>query len=57
MRYTVDENGHLIIAQEEAKIVRIIFQLFLEDQSYSQICRILENSGIKTVTGNSKWAR
>lgn len=57
MGYTVDENGQLIIVPEEAEIVRIIFLLFIEGQSYSQICRILEDTGIKTVTGNTKWAR
>lgn len=57
MGYTVDENGQLIIVPEEAEIVRMIFRLFIEGQSYSQICRILENLGIKTVTGNTKWAR
>jgi DNA invertase Pin-like site-specific DNA recombinase len=57
MGYTVDENGQLIIVPEEAEIVRMIFRLFMEGQSYSQICRILEDSGVKTVTGNTKWTR
>ncbi len=57
MGYTVDENGQLIIVPEEAEIVRMIFRLFIEGQSYSQICRMLECSGIKTVTGNTKWTR
>lgn len=57
MGYTVDEDCQLIIVPEEAEIVRTIFRLFLEGQSYSQICRILENTGIKTVTGNTKWTR
>lgn len=57
MGYTVDENGQLVIVPEEAEIVRMIFRLFMEGQSYSQICRILEDSGVKTVTGNTKWAR
>jgi len=57
MGYTVDENGQLIIVPEEAEIVRMIFRLFMEGQSYSQICRKLEDSGVKTVTGNTKWTR
>ncbi|ACV62391.1 Resolvase domain protein [Desulfofarcimen acetoxidans DSM 771] len=55
MGYTMDENGQLIIVPEEAEIVRMIFQLYMEGRSYIQICQALENSGIKTVTGNSKW--
>jgi len=57
MGFTVDENGQLIVVPEEAEIVRMILRLFMEGQSYSQICRILEDSGVKTVTGNTKWTR
>ena len=42
--YTKDEDGRLVVVQEEAKIVRKIFSLYLEE------------NGIKTVTGKSEWS-
>lgn len=55
MGYTMDENGQLIIVPEEAEIVRRIFRLYEEGRSCIQICQALEDSGIRTVTGKSKW--
>lgn len=53
--YTRNKNGKLVIVPEEAQIVKMIFSLYMEGHSYSQIRRRLETAGIKTVTGKDKW--
>ncbi|MCI1693310.1 recombinase family protein [Aneurinibacillus aneurinilyticus] len=53
--YDKDEDGELIINEEEAKIVRRIYQEYLEGKSYQAIANGLEADGIKTATGNTKW--
>lgn len=53
--YTKDENGELKIVPEEAELVRRIFRLFFEGNSSIRIKKILEEDGIKTVTGNDEW--
>lgn len=55
MGYTKDENGELTIVPEEAEIIRRIFRLYLEGSSFVQIAKILEEDGIKTVTGKEEW--
>ena len=53
--YTKDGDGNLVIVPEEAELVRRIFRLFLEGNSSYRIKRILEEDGIKTVTGKTVW--
>lgn len=53
--YTKDKEGNLVIVPEEAKLVRRIFRLYLEGNSSYRIKRILEEDGIRTVTGNTVW--
>ncbi|WP_242652578.1 recombinase family protein [Desulfofarcimen acetoxidans] len=53
--YDKDENGELVINNEEAKIVKRIFNEYLEGKSYQAIANGLMRDGIKTGTGNSKW--
>ncbi|WCK55140.1 recombinase family protein [Aneurinibacillus sp. Ricciae_BoGa-3] len=53
--YDKDKNGELVINEEEAKIVRKIYQEYLEGKSYQAIANGLEADGITTVTGNKKW--
>lgn len=55
MGYTKNENGDLVIVPEEAKIVRLIFRLYLEGYSAKKISQYLEENGIKTATGQDKW--
>ena len=43
--------GELVIVPEQAKIVELIFELYLKGYTFSQIKKHLEESGIKTVTG------
>ncbi|GAB6180363.1 recombinase family protein [Desulfotomaculum defluvii] len=53
--YDKDENGELIINEEEAKLVRRIYREYLEGKSYNAIAKGLTKDGIKTVTGGTKW--
>ena len=55
MGYTQNENGDLVIIQEEAEIVRLIFRLYLEGYSAGKISQYLEKNGIKTATGQDRW--
>ena len=55
MGYT-EKNGEITIVPEEAEIVRTIFGMYAAGSSIRQICRHLEENGIKTKTGKAKWA-
>ncbi len=55
MGYDKDENGELIINEEQAKIVRRIFKEYLEGKSADKIAEGLTKDGIPTVTGKRKW--
>lgn len=44
--YRKNENGDLEIFPEEAKIVRLIFDLYLQGNSILSIIKELENRGI-----------
>ena len=54
--YTKDKDGNLVIAEEEAKIVRLIFSLYLRGNGCRKIKKFLEEQGIKTVTGKNEWS-
>lgn len=54
--YTKDENGRLVIVEQEANIVKLIYSLFLEGHGYRQIKKHLEDNHIKTVTGKETWS-
>lgn len=48
-------NGDIVIAPEQAEILRKIFDLYLQGLSFGQIKSYLESQGIKTVTGKGIW--
>jgi DNA invertase Pin-like site-specific DNA recombinase len=50
--YDKDENGHLVINEEEAEIVRLIFKLYLQGLSSLKIVKILNDEGVPSYTGN-----
>ncbi len=54
--YRHDGNGHWVIEETEAEVVRMIFELYTngEDLSISEIARRLTASPYKTHTGNKK---
>ena len=53
--YTKDENGHLIIDEDQAVVVRRIFREYLQGASLKNIADGLMADGIPTATGNMKW--
>lgn len=54
--YGRDDTGQLVVIEEEAKIVRLIFDLYLQDYGCRKIKRYLEEKQIPTVTGKSEWS-
>lgn len=53
--YTKDEEGHLIVDPEQAKIVKRIYYEYLEGYSCKQIARRLTADGIPNGAGNTIW--
>ena len=51
--YEHDENGKLVIDEEEAEIVRLIFRMSKEGVSLSQISKTLQEQGIPS----PRWCR
>lgn len=54
--YDKDESGKLVINQEEAKTVKLIFFLYLYGNTCAQIANLLTEYGRKTKKGNTKWS-
>lgn len=54
--YGRDDKGNLVIIEEEAKIVRLIYDLFLQGYGCRKIKKYLEDHDIKTVTGKGQWS-
>ena len=53
--YTKDDDGQLIIEPEGARVVKRIYQEYLEGASLLEIGRGLEEDGILTGAGKEKW--
>lgn len=53
--YEKGENGFPKIVEKEAKIVRLIYRLFLEGKTVSAISTYLTNKKIPTPAGKEKW--
>lgn len=45
----------MVINEEQAEIVRLVFREYLSGKGSGQICRELERKGYKTSTGLKKW--
>ncbi len=56
MGYDVDEDGNLIINEEEAKTVRLVFFMYLYGYTCAQISKTLTKLGRKSKKGNSIWS-
>lgn len=54
--YTKDADGRLAIVEEEAAIVRKIFDLYVNGYGVRKIKKYLEENHIKTVTGKDEWS-
>ncbi len=55
--YVNSSDGSLILKDEEAKNVRLIFNLYLRGKSVIGIISELEKMGIKSPTGKGKWCK
>ncbi len=55
MGYTKDEDGNLVVDEEEAVVIRRIYREYLEGKSLIQIGRGLEADGILTGAGKEHW--
>ena len=55
--YTVGFDGKLVINSDEAQVVRWIFERYLAGDSLGKIASGLEQQGIPSPTGKSKWNR
>lgn len=53
--YTHDENGHLVIDEKEAEVVRLVFRMSKESASLSQIAQILQEQSIPSLRGKTVW--
>lgn len=53
--YTKDENGELIIQEEEAAVVRRIFREYLNGKGTYAIARDLSEEGLHTIRSAEKW--
>ncbi len=54
--YGRNNNGNLVVIEEEAKIVRLIYDLFLQGYGCRKIKKHLEDHDIRTVTGKEQWS-
>ena len=54
--YDRGPNGELVVNQEEAETVKLIYSLFLQGQTYHGIARTLTEKGIKTPGGKDTWS-
>ncbi|MDE6850904.1 MAG: recombinase family protein [Lachnospiraceae bacterium] len=52
-----DKDGHLVIDEEKAKNVKLIFDLYLDGQSVIGIIKELEKRKILSPTGKVKWCK
>jgi len=55
MGFDKDKYGNLIINEDEAKTVRMIFDQYIKGYGTFKIAKKLNNEGVKTVTG-AKWS-
>ncbi|WP_444474496.1 recombinase family protein [Streptococcus sanguinis] len=53
--YDKGENGNLVINEEQAKIVRRIFQDFLQGETPESIARTLKEEGVPGWNGKANW--
>lgn len=56
MGYDKDDNGNLVINEEQAKIVRRIFEDYIGGLGASKIAKALEADGVEKITGGVNWS-
>lgn len=55
--YSKDESGELVINEDEAQVVRKIYNWYLNGMTSIGIVKKLYELGIKSSTGNDKWSK
>ncbi|WP_295751042.1 recombinase family protein [uncultured Oscillibacter sp.] len=55
--YTHDQDGNLIIHEEQAEIVRLIYEMFASGVSLARISAYLEDMGILSPRGKEVWSK
>lgn len=55
--YDKDENGDLVINKEQAEVVKLIFDLYLDGKSVLGIIKELKDRNIKSPTGKDNWPK
>jgi len=55
--YDNDENGDLVIIQQQAAVVKKVFNFYLGGMSVLGIIAKLQELGIKSPTGKDKWSK
>ena len=53
--YDKDEDGNMVINEDEAETVKVIYYLYLNGFSISEIADLLTEYGRKTKLGNTEW--
>ena len=54
--YRKDEQGRIVIVEEEAIIIRRIYQQFVDGLGITEIAAGLERDGVRTDQGNTYWS-
>ena len=55
--YTHDKDGQLVIDEQEAAVVRFIFDVYLDGASINQILVLLKERSILSPTGKPSWCK
>lgn len=55
--YDKDKNGELVINEEKAAVVKLIFELYLDGQSVDGIVKELKARNIKSSIGKDTWPK
>lgn len=55
--YRKDRSGQLIIHEEEADVVRLVYDLYLSGESVVAIIRILKQLQVETPRGKDTWSK
>ncbi len=53
--YEYDEDDNIVIVEDEAEIIRLIYKLYLDGYGIGRIAMYLEDNGYKTAKGLSHW--
>lgn len=53
--FDCDEDGNLVVNQDEAETVKVIYYLYLNGFSLKEIAELLTDYGRKTKLGNTEW--